>query len=133
MKLHFRNAALAMMLAQADRAWPNGTQPINGQAEGVEPGFWLVGDHGVYLMHNGIAAGERKAVAYADECDPTRLDFDAWWGNKNASFGADDGADFIEGKLLETAIRAGLDIVLDITPDGESFEVSVIEPGRVAA
>jgi DUF3085 family protein len=66
-------------------------------------GLWLVGDHGVYLMPNttdGRINGNRAPddmhfVVYASECDPTKMDFDEWGRNKRASFGGDDGVDFI--------------------------------------
>ena len=67
-------------------------------------GFWLVGDQGVYLMANttdGPRAKARKEnesafIVYAKECDPTKMEFDECWENKRASFGGDDGAEFID-------------------------------------
>jgi Protein of unknown function (DUF3085) len=66
-------------------------------------GLWLVGDQGVYLMPNttdgpraaGRKPGDSNFVVYARECDPTKLAFDTWWANKKASFGGDDGVEFI--------------------------------------
>jgi len=57
------------------------------------PGLWLVGDGGVYLMPN--TTFKSRTIVYARECDPTKLDFDTWWENKRASFGVDDGVEFI--------------------------------------
>lgn len=131
MKLHFANAALAAVLAQAERAWPAGTTPIYDQAEGVAPGFWLVGDQGVYLMHNG-RTDEKKQLAYAEECDPTVLPFEAWWSAKRASFGGDDGVDYIERDYIETAVKAGLDIFVEITPDGSAFEIGICHREKAA-
>jgi hypothetical protein len=39
-------------------------------------GLWLVGDQGVYLMPN--TDGKTRTIAYARECDPTKLEFDEW-------------------------------------------------------
>jgi hypothetical protein len=75
-------------------------------------GLWLVGDQGVYLMPNttdGPRAASRKPgdgnfVVYARECDPTKLEFDTWWANKRASFGGDDGVEFIAMADIEQLI-----------------------------
>ena len=62
---------------------------------GVEtgPGFWLVGDEGVYLMPN--LQVHKPTVVYAFECDPTKLSFEEWWASKEDTFGADDGVEFV--------------------------------------
>jgi hypothetical protein len=57
------------------------------------PGLWLVGDEGVYLMPNTTT--KSPAIVYARECDPTKLAFETWWAKKRASFGGDDGVEFI--------------------------------------
>lgn len=42
-----------------------GTRP----GEGENPGLWLVGDQGVYIMSNGRLAESQKAlVVYAEQC-----------------------------------------------------------------
>jgi Protein of unknown function (DUF3085) len=86
-------------------------------------GLWLVGDQGVYLMPNttdGPLAASRKPgdsnfVVYARECDPTKLEFDTWWANKRASFGGDDGVEFIAMADIEqlTALPPGPGMVAD--------------------
>jgi hypothetical protein len=59
-----------------------------------EPGLWLVGDHGVYVMSNGhIAYGERAMVVYADQCNPD-TDPD-WYDYKVHHFGGDDDVVFL--------------------------------------
>ncbi len=76
-------------------------------------GFWLVGDEGVYLMpnttdgchHTNLRKDEKRLVVYAEQCDPTTLDFDEWWNNKRASFGGDDGVEFIELELMERLVK----------------------------
>jgi len=39
---------------------------------------------------------ESAFVVYAKECNPTKLKFDEWRENKRASFGGDDGVEFID-------------------------------------
>ena len=68
-----------------------------GDIKSQEPGLWIVGDDGIYLMSNGLpglADGKQQKVVYANECDPTKMDFDDWWENKNATFGSDDGCEY---------------------------------------
>lgn len=67
--------------------------------EREKPGFWLVGDEGVYVMSNGkLAEGQRPLVVYASECDP-KANPD-WWDYKRHHFGGDDGIEFIDADLL---------------------------------
>jgi hypothetical protein len=101
-------------------------------------GLWLIGDHGVYLMPNttdGPRASRRKPgesnfVVYARECDPVMLDFDTWWTNKRASFGGDDGVEFIPmsdiEKLTAESPEPGMvanHVSIDISPS--SFSIGV--------
>ena len=70
-----------------------------GEAAKFERGLTLVGDQGVYWMSNApnqkkVEGSDSYPVAHSRECDPEKNDFDTWWANKNASFGADDGCDF---------------------------------------
>lgn len=75
-------------------------------------GLWLVGDHGVYLMANTKDGPREKArkkddktfVVYAKECSPDIMAFDDWWTNKRASFGGDDGVEFLALKELEKMV-----------------------------
>lgn len=97
MKLHFPWSDLQAAFEELDTATV--ANPLHGRATGK--GLWLVGDEGVYLMPNttdGIhhRASKQRVVVYAKECDPRALPFDTWWKNKAASFGADDGVDFIK-------------------------------------
>jgi hypothetical protein len=75
-------------------------QTLYGEETG--PGLWLVGDHGVYLMSN--TAAKASAIVYARECDPTKLPFDTWWEKKQATFGGDDGVEFISLTDIETLL-----------------------------
>jgi Protein of unknown function (DUF3085) len=88
-------------------------------------GLWLVGDDGVYLMANtidGPRAKQRRPadkhfVVYANECDPTKLTFDAWWAAKNETFGGDDGYELIP--------LADIEAMLASRPDASPVELSI--------
>lgn len=72
-----------------------GTRP----GQGENPGLWLVGDQGVYIMSNGkLAEGARPLVVYAEECHPAGNP--DWWHYKRRWFGGDDGIEFIEAERL---------------------------------
>lgn len=96
------------------------TDPHMGLSEqdNRKPGLWLVGDHGVYLCSNGnLAEGQKPLVAYAEECDP-QVNED-WWDVKRATFGGDDGVDFLSASSLE-ALFAG-------TPDGTHLRIAFVK------
>ncbi len=100
MKLHFPWDGVEKILEEVRTAIT--AKPLYEEETGK--GLWLVGDQGVYLMPNttdGIHSKNRKKdepllVVYAQECDPTKLEFDTWWENKRASFGGDDGVEFFD-------------------------------------
>ncbi|WP_409562700.1 DUF3085 domain-containing protein [Hyphomicrobium sp. MC8b] len=97
MDLHFNWTALQRAFEELDTAQT--ARPLYDRDTGK--GLWLVGDHGVYLMPNTVdgchhASAGGRVVVYADECNPSALDFDTWWTNKRASFGGDDGCEFID-------------------------------------
>lgn len=105
MKLHFPWDGVEKILEEVRTA--NTAKPsYTGK---TDKGLWLVGDEGVYLMPNttdGIHHKNRQdndplVVVYAQECDPTKLDFDTWWENKRASFGGDDGVEFFDPASIE--------------------------------
>ena len=103
MKLTFTNEDLKRLWANAEAHWPNGTRSTWGEEKNPPAGFWIVGDHGVYLMHNGkIAEGEESVVAYAVECNPETCD--DWWEVKRSTFGGDNGVDFVEMELIKDAL-----------------------------
>jgi len=94
MKLHFPWPAVEQALETLRTACT--VRTLYDQDTGK--GFWLVGDQGVYLMPN---TADAQPIIYARECDPTKLGFDTWWQNKNASFGADDGIEFLPMEAVE--------------------------------
>ena len=115
MKLNFPWAQVAKALDEVRAATV--VKPLYEQVTGK--GLWLVGDEGVYLMPN--TEGETRTIAYAKECDPTKLDFDEWWNVKRASFGGDDGVEFISIEEIErlSAGPAGAkpkSLCIDFTP-----------------
>lgn len=76
----------------------------------IPAGLWLVGDLGIYLMSNGNPGlvGEKgigNLVAYAEEADPN-LNPEGWYDMKLASFGADDGVEFLSADSIRKALEA---------------------------
>lgn len=99
-KVHF-NGALVRRLIEHAKSSPSHRMLYEQPGTDV-PGLWLVGDDGIYLMSNGLPAlerepgSERNLVAYALECDPTKMDPDDVWSTKSRIFGGDDGVDLLE-------------------------------------
>ena len=110
--LTFDGKELIKLVEDATASWPKGARELYGDKTG--PGFWLVGDHGVYLMHNGpVAEGGKPLVVYARECNPETCEFDDWWEAKRASFGGDDGVEFLEPAAILD--RLGHDVRIRLT------------------
>ncbi|MGN7958880.1 DUF3085 domain-containing protein [Agrobacterium radiobacter] len=77
--------------AQANGGFRN---PYYGLRPGKDeqPGLWLVGDHGVYLLSNGkLAGGQKPFVVYAEECNPATDD--DWFEVKRRTFGVSISTD----------------------------------------
>lgn len=131
MKLHFPISKIRKGLEELKTAK---TTPVKYDWEErkqvpSELGFMLVGDQGVYLLPNtvdgkhNVSKGKDDSffVIYAKECDPTKLDFDTWWENKRASFGGDDGAEFVAMTEIESMITANdnpKNLVVDMNENG---------------
>lgn len=117
MKLHFDAAQVIRLLDHA-KAAPRQRRRYDFCP--VDPaGLWLVGDQGVYLMSNGDPALPRDGahIAYAREVDPTKLGFDEWWAAKRASFGGDDGCEFLDARAVRAALLAAGEVLpIDVTP-----------------
>jgi hypothetical protein len=125
-RLTFKNEELRPFLADAERCWPVGIKTLYDEVTGK--GFWLVGDQGVYLMHNGqTPEGGKNHVVYAVECNPEKVAFDEWWDVKRATFGGDDGVDFLSSDGLAEAIGKGWDIEIDFS-DHEAMTVYTVAP-----
>lgn len=126
MRLTFAYAPLRDLLISAEARWPKGLRERWG-GEDDGPGFWLVGDEGVYLMSNALLnEGEKPIVVYADECNPKTMPFDDWWSAKQASFGGDDGVEFIDAACVRRAVKDESPVMIDMT--AESMEVFSFAP-----
>lgn len=99
--------------------------------EGEQPGLWLVGDEGVYLLSNGkLADGQRALVCYAEECNPsTNPDY---WHYKRRHFGGDDGIEFLDAAELMRLLSAMPDAThLRVEMTDTSFSLTPVRlPGR---
>lgn len=136
MNLTFPHAELKNLYAKATEQWELEVKPLYGEVTGK--GFWLVGDDGVYLMHNGKAHDDktsdgkdkRQPLVYAKECNPETMDFDAWWDAKQDTWGGDDGVEFIEAKLIVRAINEKCDLAIRFKTD--QFEITLVNAGAKA-
>lgn len=113
---------------QTDAAANGGFRnPCYGLSPGLYecPGFWIVGDRGVYAMSNGrLSAGERPMITYSDQCNPdTKPD---WYTYKHVHFGSDDGIIFIGAEeVLPLADRRLHRTHLRIDLEGDLVFISV--------
>lgn len=110
--LHFDQDRLKQLIAHAKSAPKH--KALWQQPETNQPGLWLVGDHGVYLMSNGnpgFMEGNGNFVAYAKGCDPN-VDED-FYDRKEEVFGGDDGVEFLEISGIEEAIMRG-EVIIEI-------------------
>lgn len=127
MKLTFSWEALQKAFEEIDTA--NNARTLYGSVTGK--GLWLVGDDGVYLMpnttdgvhHRGDAP---RVIIYAEECNPKTMPFDDWWAAKQATFGGDDGVEFLDAtELRQLALRLpSAPAFLAITFAGDTYEIS---------
>ncbi len=123
-KLHFPWPGVLAAIEEAKTALA--PSPLYDRDTGR--GLWLVGDHGVYLMSN--ASIDRSAIVYANECDPAKMDFDTWWAVKRATFGGDDGVEFIGIEEIEFLVSAPPQpamnpryLAIGMTPDRLIFSI----------
>lgn len=124
-----RRAMLEREVAQDGLAFSARSEDVDQALIG--PGLILVGDQGVYLMSNApiesVKAAGVSHVAYAAEADPTALPFEAWWDNKRASFGPDDGTVFLPEEQISgplSRVASGAALALEVT----ETEIEAIEP-----
>ncbi len=79
------------------------------------PALWLVKDHGIYLMSNEMLpeTEEKKSapLVYAQECDPTTMEFDDWWVAGEQLLGGDDSVTPIELEIFESLIAKGKKLI----------------------
>jgi Protein of unknown function (DUF3085) len=126
MKLTFSHASLKALWNEAVQQWPISVQSIDGRSSRA---FWLVGDEGIYLTHNGARPrGSDRAVAYASECNPLKMPRESWSAVKQAVFGGGNGSEFVEMVLVGTAVDAGCDI--QVVFEHDTMTVAVVEGDR---
>lgn len=127
MFLTFPSAQLAGLRVAAAKHWPLG---LCSRCDANDPqGYWLAGDSGVYLTHNGaLAPGEKPFIVHPRECDPARITDDDRRAVKEITFGPDDGIDFIEPDIINSAIDAGADLLIWF--EGESMTAYLQRPSQ---
>jgi Protein of unknown function (DUF3085) len=127
MDLTFLRSEVEQLIEHSKKspAW----ESLYKQPETAKPGLWLVGDNGIYLRSNGnprfnkpyeIEGEDGSFVAYAQECDPSKLPFDEWWANKQESFGGDDEIDYIPSEEVDIWLDGtkGSFLVMESDPTG---------------
>ena len=134
MILHFDQALVHALLTHSKAA--SARRTTSGQAKPAGPGLWLVGDEGVYLMSNGIPGlrvnaeeNARNVVCYAREANPETLGREHADDAKRASFGGDDGVDFLAAADLLAALADSpivAPLALDVT--AESIAILLHRP-----
>lgn len=132
MILHFNSAGVRRLIEHVRSCSEHRTL----YKKKVGPGLFLVGDNGIYLSSNGIPeiledgtlwnrtdpwpSGTSRLVVYAEECNPKTMPFDAWWDEKQRSFGGDDGFEFLSLETVKSMIGPKW-FVLDVTKDEIRF------------
>lgn len=127
MKMTFDRATVDALIAHA-KAAPTHRMPFGDERE-PQAGLWIVGDIGIYLLSNGVPAlmlhpdhpdeamRLKGRVAYATQCDPTRMSPEACDSVKRRAWGGDDEVTFIA--------LAGFEKALATYPPGAPLEMSV--------
>lgn len=142
MNLIFERTKVQELLAYELAGKPD-NKPYTGKGWGCKGekahGLNLVGDQGVYLLANRKqkeAPAESGLIAYARGCNPDIDEFDDWWNNKRASFGGDDGAEFIPVEDIQQWLERNAKVdnevflVIDLTPDQLSLVTCSLKPKR---
>ncbi|WFS69531.1 DUF3085 domain-containing protein (plasmid) [Agrobacterium leguminum] len=111
MRLTFPHPQLRKLLAEAEIRWSQGLRLRWGIKDPA--GFWLIGDQGVYLMHNGRFVEGEQRVVYAIECDPTIMPFEQWSSAKRISFGCVRGCEFIDEEIVRDAVDVGSSLIVE--------------------
>lgn len=109
----------AVLLAAAEDGFSDEIDPdADIDPAKIPAGIWLVGDQGVYIIPNTTTF---DTVAYADQVNPKTLPFDTWWEAKRASFGPDDGCEFLPSAEIRKGLEKGGKLELDVSRDGISI------------
>jgi hypothetical protein len=123
MRLHF-NAALVQQLLQHSGAATSRKAPDGTCSSAHEAGLWMVGDHGIYLMSNGVPGllagdGPGSVIAYAEEADPD-LQPETFYSNKRKALGGDDSITFLPEAWVTGLLARSRDgrVCIDLTRKG---------------
>ena len=110
-------------------------RPVFLEARERQCSVLLVKDHGVYFMaERGEAdpSGQRRHIAYALECNPTKDAFDTWYDRAHVELGGDDFAEHFDANnpLFIRVINDGYDLTIRATSSHLLLEV--VEPSTNA-
>jgi hypothetical protein len=84
--------------------------------ETIERSVFLVKDQGTYLMSGGkpgqpdpshSGEGTKLLVLYANEINPTTMEFDDWYDRQHSICGGDDFVEHFSPKFFQDAIARG--------------------------
>lgn len=124
MKLTFNKAKLMEIVAAVESGsghcvpYTGGEwEEFTGKKEDNTPGLILVGDQGVYFVGNhndGEAPAKSGLICYADQCNPDTCH--DWWEVKDATFGGDDGAEFLSLEEAKRALLAKARPYVELSP-----------------
>lgn len=117
-----RDAVIALL----DHAFASETHRIHDDDPSTDkPGLWLVGEHGVYLISNGLpplvttAADHPQQIVYADQCNPVTMAFGTWWEAQKVGFGPENGTEFLDAHDMRRALFDPVveKLLLEVTED----------------
>lgn len=132
MKLHFKTSEVKKLVEHVEAC--KKFRGMYGDKNSFKPGLLLVGDEGVYLMSNGLpnltkdkTENNKNFVAYAEESNPEKMEFDDYRHAKEATFGHDDGAEFLDIANFQF-IKTTKEQVFTIKITEAKIEISVLAP-----
>lgn len=104
-QLSFNVGKVRTLLGQSKRATQR-FHPYQQLTDDVPcgPGLFLVGDAGVYLMTNAVQPKPTMPYCMARQADPDRVGPAKADDVKRATFGADDGVEYMDAATVETWI-----------------------------
>lgn len=121
---------IILQIVAAVEAGSGHTVPYTGEGWScpleTTPGLLLVGDEGVYLLGNHQSEPDEPAlIAYANEANTKRMGFHEYRSVKEASFGGDDGALFLDLETVKSSMLAKAIPFIDLTP--ESYGLGCVD------
>ena len=84
----------------------------------------MVGDDGVYFtsLQKHFVSPNEIPIAYAEGCNPKVDEFDDWWELKRATWGGDDGVEYIDRETIQQMLtKCRTHLIVAFKED--SFEV----------